>query len=86
MTVGFALKIVGAVLALIIGVWLGMPGRYEQTIDDIDEVMESGMGRRKKVQRRFTAVAWMQRQVSVRTRGSRGPQGRGFNLESPDDR
>ena len=76
------LKILGAVLALAYGVWLGLPGRYTQRIEEIEEVMEKGRGRRRKVKRYFTPVAWLQRQVSPRsTRRSRG-----FNLEGPEDR
>ena len=51
----------------------------------IDEIMERGGRRRRKVKRRFTAVAWMYRKLNAS--GSRGHQRRrGFNLESPEDR
>jgi len=47
--------------------------------------MERGGRRRRKVKRRFTAVAWMYRKLNAS--GSRGHQRRrGFNLESPEDR
>ena len=55
------LKILGAVAALALGVWMGMPGRYEQSIEEIEEVMERGGGRRRKVKRHFTPLAWLQR-------------------------
>mgnify|MGYP006908406072 CR=1 FL=1 len=82
--------IVTGVLGLGIGVWLGMRGRYTQTPEDIERVMESGGDRRRKVKRIFTPLAWMQRQISTsgpsadrrRQRGSRS----GFKLESPEDR
>lgn len=80
-----ALKIIGAIAALAVGVWLGLPGRYSQDLGEIDEIMERGGRRRRKVKRRFTAVAWMYRKLNAS--GSRGHQRRrGFNLESPEDR
>jgi hypothetical protein len=78
-----ALKIVCAVLALAVGIWLGRPARYSQTTDDLERTMDSGLGRTRKVKRHFTPLAWMQRKPPVR---SRGPQmRRGFHLESPED-
>jgi hypothetical protein len=82
---GVILKVVGALVALGIGVWLGMPGRYTQSADDIEQVMTRGGGRRRKVKRRFTPLAWVQRKASPR--GDRSGRTRpGFRLESPDDR
>jgi len=78
------LKILGAVAALALGVWLGLPGRYQADLEEIERTMESGVGRTRKVKRRFTPLAWMQRRLSARSGG--GHQRRGFNLESPDDR
>jgi len=87
MSAGLALKIIGAVLALGVGIFLGMPGRDERSIDEIEGIMASGTARRKTVKKRFTPMAWMKRQTSVGTRGSAGNrQGRGFSLDSPDDR
>ena len=85
---GTTLMVLGAIVALGVGVWLGLPGRYTQTADDIEEVMASGGARRRKVRTVFTPLAWMQRKVDVR--GSRdrrkGRGGPGFRLEAPDDR
>ena len=82
---GMTLKIGGALLALAIGVWLGLPGRYTQTADDIEQVMARGGGRRRKVKVRFTPLAWLQRKASAR--GARSGSARsGFKLESPDER
>ena len=78
------LKIAGAVGALALGIWLGLPGRYEPDLDEIERTMELGVGRTRKVKRRFTPLAWVQRQLSARGGGSR--RRRGFTLESPDDR
>lgn len=79
---GLLLKILVALAALAMGVWMGLPGRYTQSADDIEEVMASGQGRRRKVKRTFTPLAWLQRKASAS--GSRDR--RGFKLESPDDR
>ncbi len=82
------LKIGGVLIALGVGVWLGMPGRYTQSLDDIDQVMDSGGARRRKVKRRFTPLAWLQRSISARSaRNIRsGRRASGFSLESPEDR
>jgi len=80
-----ALKIIGAIVALALGIWLGLPGRYSRDLDEIDEIMDQGGRRRRKVKRRFTAVAWMYRKLG--SSSGRGHQRRrGFNLESPEDR
>lgn len=85
----------GALVALAIGIWLGMPGRYSQRLEDIERVMESGGGpRRKRSKRSLSPFAWMQRRGSAnasrRSRAARtarrGPRRRGFELESPGDR
>jgi hypothetical protein len=78
------LKILGAIGALGLGVWLGLPGRYTQTPDEIDNIMASGTGRRRKRKPRFTPLAWIQRRASARGVRER-KQRRGFQLESPDD-
>lgn len=78
------LKILGAVGALALGVWLGLPGRYEPDMVEMERTMELGIGRTRKVKRRFTPLAWAQRQLSARSGGAN--RRRGFNLESPDDR
>lgn len=77
------LKILGAIVALGIGIFLGLPGRFEQTPEEIERTMAMGTGRRKKVKRHFTPFAWMSRNPSVR-RGQPKRRG-GFTLESPDD-
>jgi hypothetical protein len=85
--VALALEIVGALLALAVGVWLGMPGRYDQSADDIEQIMASGTTRRRKTKRAFTPMAWVQRQVgSSRTHRRGGRQRGNFKLDTPDDR
>lgn len=86
-----AFLILTGVVGLAIGVWLGLPGRYSQTTDEIEEIMESGGRRRRRTKRVFTPLAWMQRQVSSRSPSAdrmraRGGRTRGFKLESPDQK
>ena len=33
------LKILGAIAALGLGIWLGLPGRYSQSVDEIEQTM-----------------------------------------------
>jgi hypothetical protein len=83
------LYVVGGILALGLGIWLGLPGRYDQTPDEIERIMTEGGRRRRKTKKMFTPLAWLQRKVTVRTgRSGRrtGSQRRGFNLERPEDR
>ncbi len=77
------LKILGGLAAVALGVWLGMPGRYTPDVERIEEVMARGGGRRHRVKRHFTPIAWIQRQVSSGSR-RRSRTGR-FHLEAPDD-
>lgn len=77
------LKIVGALAALGLGIWLGMPGRYQPDMEEIERTLTEGTGRTRKVKRHFTPVAWIQRQISARGKPS---SRRGFKLERPEDR
>jgi len=84
---GLSLKIGGALLALALGIWMGMPGRYTQSIDDIEQIMASGGARHRKVKRRFTPLAWLQRNPTARgarDRKSEQSGSGGFRLESPE--
>lgn len=83
---GFWTFVLGCILSLGLGIWLGLPGRYSQTPRDIERIMKEGGGRRRKVKRHFTPLAWIQRQVSARGGGRGGGRRRGFKLESPEDR
>ena len=67
------LKILGAVVALVLGVWLGLPGRYESDPEELDRVLtEEGTGRARAT-RHFLAVDWFFRRLKGSTRK---PQGR----------
>jgi len=77
-------KIVGALVAVGLGVYWGLPGRYEVDLDELERTMESGVGRTRKVKRHFTPMAWLNRQLSSRGEGHR--RRRGFSVERPEDR
>lgn len=79
------LKILGAVAALAVGVWLGLPGRYDRRYDDIERAMDTPGGRSRKVQRMFTPLAWIQRKIDVGTGGNRQNRSRGFKLDRPGE-
>ncbi|MSR20794.1 MAG: hypothetical protein EXR91_07420 [Gemmatimonadetes bacterium] len=82
MTPGLLLKVGGALVALVWGVWMGLPARYTQSVEEIDKVMEAGGGRRRTVKRVFTPMSWVTRNAEARA-----PRpGRGFRLQSPKDR
>jgi len=71
------------VLAVALGLWMGLPGHYSQPPEDIDDVMErGGNARRRRAKRSLSPLAWLQRQPSVRS----SRRGRGFNVEGPNDR
>lgn len=84
---GLGLAVV-AIVGLLIGVWLGMPGRDRQSAEDIERAMESGTGtgRRRRAKRSLNPLAWIQRKVDTRPTRGRGSGRRGFKIESPDDR
>ena len=75
------LKILGGVAALGLGIWLGLPGRYDQSQRDIERAMDEGGGKSKKVKRHFTPLAYFQRKAErSNRRGSR----RRFRTSAPD--
>ncbi|MEX2465601.1 MAG: hypothetical protein WD995_01740 [Gemmatimonadota bacterium] len=86
MTVAF--WVVSGVLALGLGIWLGLPGRYEQTPEDIERIMGEGGRRRRKTKKMFTPLAWFQRKANARTERSARRSGgrRSFSIERPEDR
>jgi hypothetical protein len=76
-------QILGALGALGLGIWLGLPGRYEQTPEEIEEIMKAGGGQRRRAKRHFTPLAWLQRKASPRT-SARRSEGR-FQVRRPED-
>lgn len=71
------LKILGALVALAFGIWLGSPGEYRRNLDEIDEAMERE-GPRRTARRHFTFLnAFISRKAPPsarrRHRGRRSP-------------
>ena len=62
--------------ALGFGIWLGMPRRYEQSLDEIDQRLQEE-GEHQRVRRHATFMSLMQRKVekgsSKRQRSTRRP-------------
>jgi hypothetical protein len=56
------LEILLGILALALGIWLGRPGRYTQTTDDVERAMERGGARRNTVKRHFTPLDWFRKE------------------------
>ena len=80
------LKILGAVLALAIGLYFGSSGGYRHDEDELDKALdEDGYSRRVKTH--FTPLGWLrntqERSSHVRRR-ARGTSSGLFNLAAPD--
>jgi hypothetical protein len=81
-----ALLILG-IVGLAVGIWLGLPGRYDQTPDDIERLMARGGGtRRRRARREISPLAWIQRKLSAGGRPPQSSRRKGFRLESPEER
>ena len=78
------LKIFGGLVALAIGLYLGMAGQYRPDPRALDEALGPG-GRTRKVKRRFTLFGWM-RMPEERSshKRRRGRERRRFDLIAPD--
>lgn len=48
--------ILAGLAAVGLGIWLGLPGRFEQSSEDIDRLMDRGGSRRRQVKRTFTPL------------------------------
>ena len=79
-----ALKILGALAALGIGLWLGLSGHYRSDPGELDEALGPG-GRTRRVKRRFTLFGWL-RMPEERSshRRRRRASDRRFDLIAPD--
>jgi hypothetical protein len=82
----FFLKILGGILALGIGLYMGGAGQYRPDPDEIDEALSEG-GYSKRAKRHPTLFGWLrqneERSSHIRRR-TRGVSNRRFNLISPD--
>lgn len=77
------LKILLGLAALALGIWLGLPGRYVQTPDELNKAMERGGARRNTVKRHFTPLDWFRKEQ----KGShRRRQRRHFRTAAPEDK
>jgi hypothetical protein len=75
------------ILGLVVGILLGLPGRYEQTPEDLERLMARGGGtRRRRAKREISPLAWIQRKLSSGGKPPRPTRRRGFKLESPESR
>lgn len=74
------LKILLGIAAVGLGFWLGLPGRYEQTPDEIEKAMDRGGAKRNQVKKVFTPLDWMRKEQ----RGSERRRGRNhFRTAAP---
>ncbi len=79
------IKIILGVLALALGIWLGLPGRYTQTTDDLNRAMERGGARRNTVKRHFTPLDWFRKEERGSERRRQRHHFRTAAPESPPD-
>lgn len=78
------LKILGGLLALALGLYLGMAGQYRADPEELDRSLGPG-GRSRKVKRAFTPLGWLrQKQERGSHRRLRGGSGRHFSLVAPE--
>jgi hypothetical protein len=71
------------VAAVALGFWLGLPGRFEQSTDEIEQLMARGGSRRRKVKRRFTPLDWWRRDQLASDRRREESQRR-FTTAAPE--
>lgn len=55
------LNILVGIAAVALGIWLGLPGKYEQSEEDIEKAMERGGARRNQVKRVPTPLDWLRK-------------------------
>jgi hypothetical protein len=68
---------------VVLGVYLGTPGRYESDPDELDRSLSPG-GRSRKVKRAFTPLGWLRGRVESPSRARRmGGAHRAFDFVPP---
>ena len=76
------LKILGGLVAVAIGLYLGLAGRYRPDPDEVDASL-TGKRLSKKAKRHFTPLGWLRRDEKASSRRRRGSSRR-FDLIDPD--
>jgi hypothetical protein len=71
------LKILGGLLALAVGLWLGKPGRYERPQAEVDQALGRS-GPRHYTKRSFTPLDLLRKKTRASNRAGT------FQLEDPD--
>ena len=80
--------VLGGLVALGVGIWLGMPGDTRATEREIEQAIleDRGGGPSKRVKRQFMAVEWlMRRGKQSQVRKSRQPQRNPFRLSGGEE-
>ena len=83
------LKILGGVLALGIGLYMGAVGKYRPDPEELDKALSEVGGASRKVKQRFTPLAWLRQGHELSShlrRRSRGTSSGRFNLIPPDSK
>jgi hypothetical protein len=75
------LKILGGLVALGIGIWLGRPGHYDRGASDIDELIDRQARDASPPDRHFTPLPVKQWKGTSQLRS----RGASFRLRSPDE-
>lgn len=78
------IKILIGVAAVALGIWLGLPGRFEQSTEEIEQLMARGGSKRRKVKRHFTPLDWWRKDERASDR-RRAESRRHFRTAVPDD-
>lgn len=60
------LQILGGVVALAVGIYLGMPGRFEQPAEEIEKRLGQESQKHQKAKRHFTFINALARRTSER--------------------
>jgi hypothetical protein len=73
------LTVLSFAVALAVGVWLGLPRRYDQPLDEINKRLEEG-GEHQKVKRHRTVFSLLQAKVERGSHRRRRRSGRPFHM------